>query len=331
MSQARTAADAPATGRRSWTFPICLGVVLGGSLLVTGLNFIYWHRLSGSSRAVAMGLTDTVWGFVAIFVLLAAVGRVWVVMRRELVTYFQSPLVYLLAALFNLVILLIPGLRSLEAGPKMALPGIVFWSVIVMIVMVPILTMRLLADEKATGTMEILVTDPVTDWDIVLGKFMAGVLALWAMIAPLVIYLIIFALVGRSTTPAALEVAWYKLWKWPFMVMEWGPIFTGFAGLGLLGVLFVSMGLFASSLTSNQAISALVGIVMILVLCALGLLQQFFDGTKAHDLIRSLSLFDRIDMMIRGRFDTRSIFLFLSTTVLMLYLSVRVVESRKWR
>ena len=257
--------------------------------------------------------------------------RVPTLMARELKTYFQSPLAYLLAALFNLLILLIPGLRSLEAGPKAAIPGIIFWSIITMIVMVPILTMRLLAEEKATDTMEVLVTDPVTDWDIVLGKFMAGVLALWAMLLPLAIYLVIFALAGRSTTPAAAEVAWYKLWNWPFMVMEWGPIFTGFTGLALLGVLFVSMGLFASSLTSNQAISALVGIVMILVLSALGLLQQFFDGTKAHELIKSLSLFDRIDMMIQGRFDTRSIFLFLSTTVLMLYLTVRVAESRKWR
>ncbi|MHC4916765.1 MAG: ABC transporter permease, partial [Planctomycetota bacterium] len=97
------------------------------------------------------------------------------------------------------------------------------------------------------------------------------------------------------------------------------------------GALFAAVGLFASSLTGNQAISALIGFVMILILWAFVLLEQFFDGTGAHELIQSLSLFNRMDLLVAGRLDTRSLFLFASTTALMLYLTVRVVESRKWR
>lgn len=260
--------------------------------------------------------------------------RVPTLAARELKTYFHSPLAYLLAALYALLILLFAGLPTLEAGPKAAVPAIVRASVWFLMFLVPILTMRLLAEEKATAAMEVLVTDPVTDWDIVLGKFVAGVLALWAMLLPLGVYLLIFIFVGRSAGSAA-EVPFYKLWKWLPQVMAWGPVFTGCIGLALMGALFVAVGLFASSLTRNQAISALVGFVMILMLSALGLLrgllEHLFPEANLHPLIESLSLFHRIDLMVEGRFDTRAVFLFVSTTALMLYLTVRVVESRKWR
>jgi ABC-2 type transport system permease protein len=328
MTEAQAAA--PAAGqteneRRSWTFLICLGAVLVGSLVVAGLNLLYWYRMSPASRAMAMTVTNTIWGFVAVFVLLAAIGRVWVLMRRELIAYFRSPLFYILALFFNVLILLIVGWRNLDAGPKAIVPGLIFWSFIIMIVVVPILTMRLLAQEKDAQTMEILVTDPVTDWDIVLGKYLAAVLTLWAMLLPLGIYVICYALIGKPDVP------WYKVWEWLPASLEWGPVVTSFTGLALLGALFAAVGLFASSLTSNQAISALLGIAMVFVLSALGLLEIFFTSGKAHDFIESLSLFARLRSMMEGRFDTRTVFLYLSTAALMLYLTVKVTESRKWR
>jgi ABC-2 type transport system permease protein len=249
-------------------------------------------------------------------------------MRRELISYFRAPLAYILAAAFSGIVLLFSW-RGLEAGPKNLLPGIVRFSSFLMIFLVPILTMRLLAQERDTGAMEVLVTDPVTDWDIVLGKYLASVLTLWAMLLPMGVYVVIYALIGWGQNAA--DVPWYKFWSWLPAAMEWGPVLTSFLGLALIGALFAAVGLFASSLTRNQAISALIGFMLILVLWAFVLLEQFFDGTKAQEIIQSLSLFNRMDILVDGRLDTRSLWLFLSTTVLMLYLTVRAVESRKWR
>ena len=257
--------------------------------------------------------------------------RVPTLMTRELKTYFQSPLAYVLAALYSMLILLLIGMRGLEVGPKRLLPGLVVYSSYLLIVLVPILTMRLLAEEKDSGTMEVLVTDPVTDWDIVLGKFLAGVAALWAILLPMAAYVAIYAVIGRATTPAAGKVSWYRVLTWVPMVMEWGPVFTGFLGLALFGALLVSVGLFASSLTRNQAISALAGFALILMLCVLFLIEKVVNQPKLSEWIASLSLFSRMQLLLQGRLDSRAIFLFLSTTVLMLFLTVRVVESRKWR
>ena len=242
--------------------------------------------------------------------------RVPTLMRRELISYFRSPLAYVLAGVFSGIILLFSW-RGLEEGPKLLIPGLIRFGSFLMIFLVPILTMRLLAQERDTGALEVLVTDPVTDWDIVLGKYLASVLALWAMLLPLGVYVLLYWIIGRMTEPPA--------------PLTWGPVLTGFLGLALLGALFAAVGLFASSLTGNQAISALIGFVMILILWAFVLLEQFFDGTAAHELIKSLSLFNRMDLLVEGRLDTRSLFLFASTIALMLYLTVRVVESRKWR
>ncbi len=254
--------------------------------------------------------------------------RIPTMMRRELVSYFRSPLAYLLAALFSGIILLFSW-RGLEEGPKALIPGILGFSSFLLIFLVPILTMRLLAQEKETGAMEVLVTDPVTDWDIVLGKYCAAVLALWGMLLPLLAYLACYSLIGWGIE--APKVPWWKIWAWIPQSLEWGPLLAGMLGTMLVGAVFVAVGLFASSLTGSQPISALIGFMLTLVLWVFGLVGQFFDTGKATELIQSLSLFERQQMLVSGRFDTRPIFLFVSTTILMLYLTVRVVESRKWR
>jgi len=254
--------------------------------------------------------------------------RIPTMMRRELVSYFRSPLAYLLAALFSAVVLLFAW-RGLEQGPKELVPGIMGFSSFLMIFLVPILTMRLLAQEKETGAMEILVTDPVTDWDIVLGKYLAAVIAMWGMLLPLAAYVICYSLIGWGLE--APKEPWYKFWAWIPQSLEWGPLLAGMLGTMLVGAVFVAVGLFASSLTASQPISALIGFMITLVLWVFGLVGQFFDTGRATELIQSMSLFERQQMLISGRLDTRPLFLFLSTIALMLYLTVRVVESRKWR
>jgi ABC-2 type transport system permease protein len=307
---------------------ICAAIVAGGGLLAAGLNALYWNRLSGSSRTTAMAITNTLWAGAAVFLILTAIGKVWVVLRKELVGYFSSPLAYVLAALFSAVLLLFHWPR-LGEGPKHLLPNMFGFSSFLMIFLVPILTMRLLAQERETGAMEVLVTDPVTDWDIVLGKYLAAVVTLCGMLLPLGVYVAGYSLVGWGSQ--APDVSWYRFWAWIPRSMDWGPVFSGLLGTVLIGAVFVAVGLFASSLTSSQPISALIGFTAILVLCVFAVVSRFFDTGKATELVESFSLFARQSMLIEGRLDTRPLFLFLSTTALMLYLTVRVVESRKWR
>ena len=256
--------------------------------------------------------------------------RVPILMTRELKSYFQSPLAYVLSALCFLLVAVFVGFPSMEYGPKALLPGVISFTIIVMIFMVPILTMHLLSEEKNSGTMEILVTDPVTDWDIVLGKYLAGLLALCGVLLPLGIYVLAFTLMGHGLH--APEVSWFKIWAWLPLSLEWGPIISGFLGLALVGAVFTAVGLLASSLTRSQPISALGTFVMLLVFASLvEVLRTFLDAPKWHELFESLSLFSHLRSFVEGRIDTRSLFLFLSTIGLLLYLTVRVVESRKWR
>jgi ABC-2 type transport system permease protein len=247
--------------------------------------------------------------------------RATTLMNRELATYFQSPLAYIKAALFLGVMTLL--INSITGGfsyvsPKGVVAFMVMWSGIFMIIIAPILTMRLLAGEKDTGAMEILVTDPVTDWDIVLGKFLAALLCLIGVVLPLGIFLVLFAMLRKPTDPA----------------MEWGTIISGSIGLFCVLGLSAAVGLLASALTKSQVISALIGFVLLLVLWLSGAFLPDMLGKlspKLKEAAESLSLYSRLNAMVQGQLDLKSVFFFVSTTALVLYLSVRAVESRKWR
>jgi ABC-2 type transport system permease protein len=248
--------------------------------------------------------------------------RVPTLMNRELKTYFQSPLAYVLTAVFLFVIsVFIYGrTNSFNYGtPKDVMAVILWWGVLLMVIIAPILTMRLLAGEKDSGTIEVLVTDPVTDWDIVLGKFSAALLTLLAMVVPLGAYLVLFWAFNK-TGPASCPPP------------DWGPVLTGTAGLVSVAALSAATGLFASSLTRSQVISALVGFVLLLGFWLIGLLLPIVVTTgKWTELAESLSLPNRFQPLVEGQLATQSLFYYLSTTALLLYLTVRSVESRKWR
>jgi ABC-2 type transport system permease protein len=243
--------------------------------------------------------------------------RVPTMMRRELITYFRSPLVYVLAAMLSGLVMLFAW-RGLEQGPRELIPGLVRFASFLMIFLVPILTMRLLAQEKDSGSMEVLVTDPVTDWDIVLGKFLAALLCLMAMVLPLGLYVVIFAWLRKPTDAP----------------MEWGVLTTGAVGLLCVLALSAAIGLLASSLTRNQVVSALIGFVVLLTFWLAGaFLPAVLSGwgPQWREAAEALSLYSRLRTLLDGQLDLKSLFFYVSTAALVLYLSVRAVESRKWR
>ncbi len=227
---------------------------------------------------------------------------------RELLSEFCSPIAYVALSVF----LLLSGYffsvilnSTQEASLRYAFGNFS----VTLLFLVPALTMRLLAEEKKTGTLEILMTAPVTEWEVVLAKFAAGWLLYLFVAAPTVIYVIFLRMYGQP---------------------DWGPIVTGYAGLALMGSVFVAIGLFASALASNQIVAAMLSFVILLGFWVLGFATQ--DATSVlGKVLAYLSLFEHYDTFRRGILDTKDLIYYISTTALFLFLTVRVVESRRWR
>ena len=235
-------------------------------------------------------------------------ANVWAIARRELYSYFVSPVAYVVGALF----LLISGfLFSIILGvSNEATMRPLFGNfAVIFLFIVPALTMRLLAEEQRTGTLELLLTAPVRDWELVLGKFLGVFLLLLAMLAVTLVYPAILVLAGNP---------------------DRGPVLAGYLGVILQGAAFLAVGLFASSLTQNQIIAALLAFVILLILWLADALGQFTTG-RIGDLFRFLSITRHFDEFPRGVIDTRNVIYFLSVIAAALFFTVLSVHSRRWR
>lgn len=227
---------------------------------------------------------------------------------KELRSYFVSPVAYIIVAMW----LLGTGFFFwLSASFNEANMRNVFGVItILLLLLAPALTMRLLAEEQRTGTLELLLTSPVQDWAVVLGKFLGAVGLYLAMIALTLFYPIIMVLFRGDP--------------------DWGPIWAGYLGLLLFGMAFLSVGLFASALTSNQMVSAVIGFVILLILFIIGQVGTNL-GAGVGDFVGKLSLSQRFDPFPRGIIDLKDVIFYLSFTAVMLFLTVQVVEARRYR
>jgi len=182
------------------------------------------------------------------------------------------------------------------------------------LVVVPMITMRLLAEEKRAGTLEMLMTAPVTDFEVVSAKFL-GAVALYALMWALTgFYVLILQHFSGSTA------------------LDLGPIFSGYLGVLLIGQFFIAIGVLASSMTKNQIAAALMSFAIVfLLLIVLNWMTYLFEGGPFGNFFRFLSPFEHMDDFSRGIVDVRPLVLYLSGTGLALFIATRVVESRKWR
>lgn len=227
---------------------------------------------------------------------------------RELLSSFCSPVAYvaltvflLLSGYFFCVILNV----TQEASLRYALGNFS----ITLLFLAPLLTMRLLSEEKKSGTLEILMTAPLTEWDVVLAKFLASWSLYLFIAAPTALYLIFLSAYGNP---------------------DFGPVVTGYLGLVLMGAAFVAIGLFASSLTANQIIAAAISFLILLGFWVLGFATE--DTTSPlGKILAYLSLFEHYDTFRRGILDSKDVIYYISTTILFLFLTVRVLESRRWK
>lgn len=180
---------------------------------------------------------------------------------------------------------------------------------IVLVIMVPVITMRSFAEEKRNGTYELLLTSPLTVTQIVLGKFLGSLFFIFVMILLTGIYPAILLLYGNP---------------------ELGILAAGYLGLLLLGTVFVSVGLLTSSLTENQIVAAVTCFVVLLLLYVLSWPSET-AGAALGDVLKYLSVIEHFSDMVKGVIDTRNLVYLLSLIFLSLFLTHRSVEASRWR
>jgi ABC-2 type transport system permease protein len=183
------------------------------------------------------------------------------------------------------------------------------------LVVIPMITMRLLAEEKRSGTIEMLMTAPVTDFEVVFAKYLGAV----------VLYTLMWALTG-------LYVLILRHYSGGSTALDLGPIACGYIGVLVIGQFLIAVGVLTSSLTKNQVTAALMSFALIFILLiVVNWLGFLFQGGPINKIVKALSAFDYMEDFSRGILDVRPIVLYLSGTAAALFITTRAVESRKWR
>ena len=228
--------------------------------------------------------------------------------KKELRSFFNTPMAYIFLVVFALVngYFFTNTFFLYNQSDMRSLFGIV---PLVYLFFIPAVSMGLISREKSLGTIEIITTLPVRERDIVIGKFMAGLsLILIALLTTLIHYI---TLINVGTT------------------IDHGAVFTGYLGLALLGGVYTAVGIFSSSLTENQVIAFIVGIAIVITFFLMDKLLVFVPPGLAG-LIQYLSTEFHLSNMSRGVIDTRNIIYFGSVIGFFLFMTTRVLESRKW-
>jgi ABC-2 type transport system permease protein len=254
-------------------------------------------------------------------------GNVIAIAQKELKSYFSSPIAYIaigffafLYGYFYVAILQYFVRQSMQmnqfgGGPQalninQVLIRQLLQNVTILILFImPMITMRTYSEEKRSGTIELLLTSPLTDFQIILGKFF-GALALWAtMLAVSLIHIGLLFVYGNP---------------------EWKPIVTAYLGLLLLGGCFISVGLFISSLTKNQIVAGMVTFAVFLFLWVITWIGGF-SGPTIDSLTQYLSIIDHYDDFGKGVIDTTHLIYYVSFITFGLVLTAKSVDSERWR
>lgn len=230
------------------------------------------------------------------------------IFKRELKAYFTSPLGYVFLAIFYAFSGLFFYIFSLSVGST-DISSVFLMMFIVLMVFVPLLTMRLLSEDKKQKTDQLTLTAPVSLLSIVMGKFLAAY--------------VIFA-IGVAVMPV------YGFVMSTFATVSWLPIWGNTVGLLLLGGIFVSIGLFISSLTENQMIAAIGGFFINLMILLMNTLKSALPNGFLQDVLSSISVYSRYSEITNGIFSLSSLIFFVSVIFIFLFLTVRVLEKRRW-
>jgi ABC-2 type transport system permease protein len=234
--------------------------------------------------------------------------NVWAVSTRELRSYFLSPLAYVVIALF----LALSGYLFaliLSNGREASLRGLVQNVSVLYLFIVPAISMRLLAEEQRTGTVELLLTNPVQEWEIVTGKFLSSILLVLVMLGLTLLFPLFLFVFGNP---------------------DRGPIITGYIGILLQAAAFLSVGLWASSLTQNQIVAAIVSFALLLILWLSDNLGQFLGGTIGS-IVSYTSVINHFQSFPQGVIQSNDVIYYLTLVLAGIVLSTLSLQSRRYR
>jgi ABC-2 type transport system permease protein len=254
-------------------------------------------------------------------------SNILAIAHKELKGYFSSPVAYVVigfsAILFGWFFINLlyyfdrtqmqagsgfQGPQAINVNEIMISPLFLNVSVILLFTL-PLITMRTYAEEKRSGTIELLLTSPLTDLQIVIGKFLGGLVLYVAMLAVTLVHMGFLFAYGNP---------------------EWRPIATGYLGLLLMGGCFLSLGLFVSSLTKNQIIAGMVTFAVFLMFWVINWIATFM-GPTPQAVLNYLSITEHLNDFARGVIDTKHLVYYFSFIAFSLFLTVRAVDSERWR
>lgn len=250
------------------------------------------------------------------------------IMKRELKSYFYSPIAYVVITMFLLIngyffFGMMNGFAEYSRMVMMQNPTAkinindmvvrqLFGNMtFVMLLMLPVLTMKLFSEEKKTGTFELMTTYPIKDLELVLGKIFSCVIVL-------------FTMMGLTSL--------YAFFMYKYSQPDTGVLLSGYLGTFLMGIAFISLGAFISLLTENQIVSAVITFGVLLLFWVLGWMASFsFSEGGLGQVFLQLSLITHFDNFAKGVIDLSDIVYYISFISLSIFLTLRSLESKKWR
>ncbi len=253
--------------------------------------------------------------------------KIWPIMKKELRLYFTTPVAYGVMFSFLLVmgyffaqIFSFYTMASMQAAmnPQMGRDLNVTDSVlrplfsnmsVILLLLMPLVTMRLFAEERRSGTIELLLTYPVRDGAVLLGKYLAAVMLFVVMLLLTLLY------------PAMVMY---------FTRVEWGPLLTGYVGLLLMGATFIAVGVCISSFFENQIMAGTVTFMVLLMFWVIGWSADAAGGIW-KTILSELSIIEHFDTFAKGIFDTKDVIYYLNFTILALFIGLKSLEARRWK
>jgi len=226
---------------------------------------------------------------------------------KELKSYFNSPIAYIVIIVF-LAIVGYFFTSSLFSNNMATLRGMFDMVPFVFLFFIPAITMRSFSEEKKQGTIELLLTKPVKEYELVIGKFLSAFVLMVITLLPTIVYVLAVVFMGDT---------------------DKGALIGGYLGLILMGAIYIGVGIFASSLTENQVIAFIISFVAVFALFMMGkVLQQISPGLVST--VEFLSADYHYSNISRGVIDTRDLFYYFSLIFLTIFLTKTSIESRKW-
>ena len=249
-------------------------------------------------------------------------SKVLAIARKELSAYFASPIAYVVVGFFALMfgffyysLLLYFDRQSLQAAGQAVnvneqfLRPVFLNATVIFLFVLPLVTMRTYSEEKRSGTIELLLTAPLTDLQIILGKFLGAMGLYSAMLAVTLVHVGLLFVFGNP---------------------EWRPVVTTYLGLLLMGGCFISLGLLISSLTKNQIVAGMITFGVFLMLWVINWIASFM-GPTTQQVLNYLSITDHLDDFTKGILDTKHLVYYVSFITFGLFLTARSVDTERWR